>query len=66
MDKNKNKLEFGLDAFLNDENCTLNNELCYGCRRMFSDLIQDFFIEDKKEKSILIINEILNMFKCLL
>ena len=66
LDKNKNKLEFGLDAFLNDENCTLNNELCYGCRRMFSDLIQDFFIEDKKEKSILIINEILNMFKCLL
>ena len=66
LDKNKNKLEFGLDAFLNDENCTLNNELCYGCRRIFSDLIQDFFIEDKKEKSILIINEILNMFKCLL
>lgn len=66
LDKNKNKLEFGLDAFLNDENCTLNNELCYGCRRMFSDLIQDFFIEDKKENSILIINEILNMFKCLL
>jgi hypothetical protein len=66
LDKNKNKMEFGLDAFLNDENCLLNIELCYGCRRMFTDLIQDFFNEDKKEKSSLIINDILNMFKSLL
>ena len=66
LDENKNKMEFGLDAFLNDENCLLNKELCYGCRRMFTDVIQDFFIEDKKEKSLLNINEILNMFKSLL
>ena len=66
LDENKNKMEFGLDAFLNDESCLLNKELCYGCRRMFTDIIQDFFIEDKKEKSLLNINEILNMFKSLL
>ena len=66
LDENKNKMEFGLDAFLNDESCLLNKELCYGCRRMFTDVIQDFFIEDKKEKSLLNINEILNMFKSLL
>lgn len=66
LDKNKNKMEFGLDAFLNDEKCELNEELCYGCRRMFTNVIQDFFDEDKKEKSSLIINEILNMFKSLL
>ena len=66
LDKNKNKMEFGLDAFLNDENCLLNIELCYGCRRMFTELIQDFFNENKKEKSTLIINDILNMFKSLL
>jgi len=65
-DNNINKLEFGLDAYLNDENCILNKELCYGCRRMFSNVIQDFFIEDKKEKAIIIIDEILNIFKCLL
>ena len=59
-------MEFGLDAFLNDEKCELNEELCYGCRRMFTNVIQDFFDEDKKEKSSLIINEILNMFKSLL
>ena len=66
LDENKNKMEFGLDAFLNDENCLLNKELCYGCRRMFTDVIQDFFTEDKKDKSLLIINEILTMFKSLL
>ena len=66
LDNNINKLEFGLDAYLNDENCILNKELCYGCRRMFSNVIQDFFIEDKKEKAIIIINEILNIFKSLL
>ena len=66
LDENKNKMEFGLDAFLNDESCLLNKELCYGCRRMFTDVIQDFFTEDKKDKSLLIINEILNMFKSLL
>ena len=65
LDKNINKMEFGLDSFLNDEKCILNKELCYGCRRMFSDVIQNFFIDDKKEKSLLIIDEILNMFKCL-
>ena len=65
LDNNINKLEFGLDAFLNDENCVLNKELCYGCRRMFSNIIQDYFIEEKKEKSLILINEILNMFKCL-
>ena len=66
LDNNINRLEFGLDAYLNDENCILNKELCYGCRRMFSNVIQDFFIEDKKEKAIIIINEILNIFKSLL
>ena len=66
LDNNINKLEFGLDAYLNDENCILNKELCYGCRRMFSNVIQNFFIEDKKEKAIIIINEILNIFKSLL
>ena len=66
LDNNINKLEFGLDAYLNDEKCILNKELCYGCRRMFSNVIQDFFIEDKKEKAIIIINEILNIFKSLL
>ena len=62
-DNNMNKLEFGLDSKLNDEKCLLNKELCYGCRRMFSDIIQDFFSEEKKEESILYINYILNMFK---
>ena len=66
LDNNINKLEFGLDAYLNDENCILNKELCYGCRRMFSNVIQDFFIEDKNKKTIIIINEILNIFKSLL
>ena len=66
LDNNINKLEFGLDAFLNNENCILNKELCYGCRRMFSNVIHDFFIEEKKEKANIIINEALNMFKCLL
>ena len=65
LDNNINKLEFGLDAFLNDENCVLNKELCYGCRRMFSNIIQDYFIEEKKEKSLILINEILNIFKSL-
>ena len=66
IDKNMNKLEFGLDSFLNDENCILNKELCYGCRRIFSDIIQNYFIGDKKEKVNLEINEILNMFKNLI
>ena len=44
----------------------MNQELCYGCRRMFSNIIQDFFIEDKKEKAMKYIEKILNMFKCLL
>ena len=66
LDNNVNKLEFGLDAFLNDENCVLNKELCFGCRRMFSNVIQDFFTDDKKENSIKIIEETLNLFKCLL
>ena len=65
LDNNINILEFGLDAFLNDENCVLNKELCYGCRRMFSNIIQDYFIEEKKEKSLILINEILNIFKSL-
>ena len=66
LDENINKLEFGLDSFLNDEICVINQELCYGCRRMFSNIIQDFFIEDKKEKAMKYIEEILNMFKILL
>ena len=63
MDKNMNQLEFGLDNFLNDENCILNKELCYGCRRIFSEVIQNYFDEETKEKSIIEINSILNMFK---
>ena len=63
MDKNMNQLEFGLDNFLNDENCILNKELCYGCRRIFSEVIQNYFDEEAKEKSIIEINSILNMFK---
>ena len=66
LDKNKNVLEFGLDNVLNDDNCILNKELCYGCRRIFIDVIQNYFIDEKKEKSNLDINEILNMFKCLI
>ena len=66
LDENINKLEFGLDSFLNDGKCVINRELCYGCRRMFSNIIQDFFIEDKKEKAMKYIEEILNMFKILL
>ena len=66
LDKNMNQLEFGLDSFLNDENCILNKELCYGCRRIFSDIIQNYFIDEKKEKANLDINEILNMFKSLI
>jgi hypothetical protein len=66
LDKNKNMLEFGLDNVLNDDNCILNKELCYGCRRIFIDVIQNYFIDEKKEKSNLDINEILNMFKCLI
>ena len=66
LDENINKLEFGLDSFLNNEKCPMNQELCYGCRRMFSNIIQDFFIENKKEKALKIIEEILYMFKCLL
>ena len=66
MDKNMNLLEFGLDSFLNDEKCIVNNELCYGCRRLFSDIIQNYFIEEKKEKANSDINEILNIFKSLI
>ena len=66
MDKNMNQLEFGLDSFLNDDNCIFNKELCYGCRRLFSDIIQNYFIDEKREKTNLEINEILNMFKCLI
>ena len=66
MDNNMNQLEFGLDSFLNDVNCIFNKELCYGCRRIFSDLIENYFIDDKKEKANLEINEIINMFKCLI
>ena len=61
-----NQLEFGLDSFLNDENCILNKELCYGCRRIFSDIIQNYFLDEKKEKANLDIIEILNMFKSLI
>ena len=66
IDKNINQLEFGLDSFLNDENCILNKELCYGCRRIFADIIQNYFIDDKKEKANLEIKEILNMYKILI
>ena len=66
MDKNKNQLEFGIDNVLNDEDCLLNKELCYGCRRIFSDVIQNYYIEEKKENTNSEINEILNMFKCLI
>ena len=66
MDKNMNLLEFGLDSFLNNEKCILNNELCYGCRRLFSDIIQNYFIEEKKEKANSDINKILNIFKSLI
>ena len=66
MDKNMNQLEFGLDSYLNDENCIFNKELCYGCRRIFSDLIQNYFIDENKESTNIIINEIINMFKCLI
>ncbi len=65
LDKNMNMLEFGLDNVLNNDDCILNKELCYGCRRIFMDVIQNYFIEEKKEKTILDINNILNMFKCL-
>ena len=65
LDTNMNHLEFGLDSFLNDDNCILNKELCYGCRRIFTDIIQKYFIEEKKEQGIREINEILNLFKCL-
>ena len=65
MDKNKNQLEFGIDNVLNNEDCLLNKELCYGCRRIFADVIQNYYIEEKKENTISEINEILNMFKCL-
>ena len=66
MDKNKNQLEFGIDNVLNDEDCLLNKELCYGCRRIFADVIQNYYIEEKKENTNSEINEILNMFKCLI
>ena len=66
IDKNINQLEFGLDSFLNDENCILNKELCYGCRRIFADIIQNYFIDDKNEKANLEIKEILNMYKILI
>ena len=66
MDKNMNQLEFGLDSIYNNEKCILNRELCYGCRRIFSDVIQNYFIDEKKEKTESKINYILNMFKCLL
>ena len=66
LDKNMNILEFGLDNVLNDDNCIFNKELCYGCRRIFMDVIQNFFIDDKKEKTFELINEILNMFKYML
>ena len=66
LDKNMNMLEFGLDNVLNNDDCILNKELCYGCRRIFMDVIQNYFIEEKKEKTILDINNILNMFKCLI
>ena len=66
MDKNMNQLEFGLDSYLNDEDCIFNKELCYGCRRIFSDLIQNYFIDENKENTNILINEIINMFKCLI
>ena len=66
MDKSMNLLEFGLDSSLNDEKCILNKELCYGCRRIFSSIIQNYFIDEKKEKANLEIDEILNMFKILI
>ena len=66
LDKNMNMLEFGLDNVLNNDDCILNKEMCYGCRRIFMDVIQNYFIEEKKEKTILDINNILNMFKCLI
>ena len=66
VDKNKNQLEFGIDNVLNDEDCLLNKELCYGCRRILADAIQNYYIEEKKENTNSEINEILNMFKCLI
>ena len=66
MDKNKNQLEFGIDNVLNDEDCLLNKELCYGCRRIFADVIQNYYFEEKKENTNSEINEILNIFKCLI
>ena len=65
MDKTKNLLEFGLDSALNNQDCVLNKELCYGCRRIFSEVIKDYFEENKKESCVKIINEILNIFKIL-
>ena len=65
LDTNMNHLEFGLDSILNDDNCILNKDLCYGCRRIFTDIIQKYFIEEKKEQAQLEINEILYLFKCL-
>ena len=65
LDKNMNQLEFGIDSILNDDTCILNKELCYGCRRIFTNVIQNYFIDEKKEKTESDINEILNMFKSL-
>ena len=66
FDTNMNNLEFGFDSPLNNEECILNKDLCYGCRRMFTNIIQDFFDDENKKKSDILINEILNLFKCLL
>ena len=65
IDKNKNLLEFGLNSDLNNQECILNKELCYGCRRLFSEIIQEYFRENKTEKVENDINDILNIFKIL-
>ena len=56
-------MEFGLDSELNNKECQLNLKLCYGCRRMFSKLIEDN-IKNKNNNSI--IDKILKYFQPLI
>ena len=62
-DKGNSVMEFGLDSELNNKECQLNLKLCYGCRRMFSNLIEDN-IKNKNNNSI--IDKILKYFQPLI
>ena len=64
-DKSNNYMEFGLDNFLNNNNCELNLKLCYGCRRIFSNIIEED-INNKNENNTLLINKILKYFQVLI